>query len=339
MVAGAVALVALGAITTIRWSGAPAPDLRVAWLLPALRLLADLAAVVTVGCLLAAGILLPGTRQISPSAYAWLRIVPWSAAVWCAAVVLSIPGLLVEYLISDLSAVSPTALASFLGSIPEGRAQAAVVLLTALLAVSSGRVLTVAGVRMLLLLALLAVLPPAFTRHAEVAAEALEVLVETSASAVHVLGVLLWAGGLVALILLRPLTPPLLGEAVRRYSRIALAFPLIVGGSGVLLAWTSLPSPEQVFSTAFGRVALIKGLALLALTALGWLHRRHSLPGLAAGRMTAFLRLAVTDVLIFGATIGLAVGLARAPEPAAGSGAAAQETTRVAALAIHAPPS
>lgn len=325
-----IVVVAVGSITTVPMSGVPTSDVRVAWLLPATRLVADAAAALTVGCCLAA-CLLPGAgRGISLPGARWLRLATSSAAAWAAAAVAALPGMFVEFLNTDLGNVSVQALGSFLVSVPEGTAQGAVILLAALVAVSSRSVLTVVGARTLLLLSLLAGIPGNVVEHLEGEGSRYEVAVATTAGVLHVAGALTWSGALAALVLLRRLTANDLVAAVTRYSRLAPVLVLIVGASGLLNGGLELQAPQQLGSTAYGRLIILKALAFTALLTVGWWHRQRTLVALTAGHPNAFRRAAAVEVLIFAATLGLAVGLSRTPEPAA---SAADRTEPVVSMA------
>ena len=60
--AAGLTLGAGGAVDVVSLPGIPAPGRTVTWLVPGLRLVSDLAAVATVGCLLGAAYLAPGQR-------------------------------------------------------------------------------------------------------------------------------------------------------------------------------------------------------------------------------------------------------------------------------------
>lgn len=317
VVVSVTVVVAVGSITAVPMSRLPASDVRVAWLMPTTRLIADTSAAITVGCCLAAS-LLPTARQgISLPGARWLRYATWSAAAWATAAAAAVPGMFVEFLNTNLGNVSVRAISSFLVSVPEGTAQATVVFLAALVAAASRSVLTMVGVRTLLLLSLLAGIPGSVVEHLEDDGSRYEVAVASTASVLHVAGALAWSGALAALLLLRRLTAHQLVTAVTRYSRLAPVLVVLVGSSGLLSAGLELRTPGQIVSTAYGRVIVLKALALTALLAVGWWHRRRTLIALVGGHPHAFRRAAAVEVLIFAATIGLAVGLSRTPEPAA----------------------
>ncbi len=66
-------------------------------------------------------------------------------------------------------------------------------------------------------------------------------------------------------------------------------------------------------TTGYGALVFAKAVAFALLVAIGWWHRRTTLPRLATGDPAAFRRLAVVELLIMAATIGLAVALSRTP--------------------------
>ena len=310
-------VVAVGSVARVPGSGLAALDGWVPWLLPAARLAGDLAAAATVGCLVAAAVLLAERGFLAPAGYRWLRRATWPAVAWAASAVLLLPGLLVEFLNTDLSQVSFPALVAFVRDTPFGGSQAATAALAAVVAVGSRVVLTTAGARVLLVLALLAVVPPAVAEYAEYAeaeGTGVPVVIAATGMVLHILAALVWSGTLAALLLTR-LSSGELVTAVRRYSRAAPVLVLVVGGSGLLTAAVDLDDPGQWLQTAYGRVVLLKIAGFVALVAVGWWHRRRTLPALASGQAGAFRRIAAVELLVFAITFGLAVGLSRTPAP------------------------
>ena len=317
LLAGSVCVtvvVAVGSVARVPGSGLAALDGWVPWLLPAARLAGDLAAAATVGCLVAAAVLLTERGFLPPAGYRWLRRATWPAVAWGLFAVLLLPGLLVEFLNTDLSQASFPALVAFVRDTPFGGAQAATAALAVTVAVGSRVVLTTAGARVLLVLALLAVVPPAVAEYAEAEGTGVPVAIAATGMVLHILAALVWSGTLAALLLTR-LSAGDLVTAVRRYSRAAPVLVLVVGGSGLLTAAADLDDPGQWLQTAYGRVALLKVAAFATLVAVGWWHRRRTLPALASGQAGAFRRIAAVELLVFAITFGLAVGLSRTPAP------------------------
>jgi hypothetical protein len=98
LVAGVALCAAVAAGVTVLWLGGglavrsvpglPAADAVTVWLAAAGRLLLDLAATVTVGCLLGAAFLVPGDgRQLGPAGYRLVQAAGWAALVWAVAAV------------------------------------------------------------------------------------------------------------------------------------------------------------------------------------------------------------------------------------------------------------
>lgn len=312
-------LVAVGALGRLPASGLVATDLRVSWLLPVARLAADVAAGVTVGCLVAAALLLPGRGTVSPAGYRWLRRSTWPALGWAVAAAAALPALFAEFLYTTLDRASPPALLAFVRDVPAGTAQLAAVVLAVVVALGSRWVLTTAGARVLLVLAALAVVPPLLAEYAEAEGGAGKIAVVATGLVLHVLGALAWAGALAALLLDR-LPGDQLITAVRRYSRLAPVLVLLLAAGGLAVAVTALDRPALWWGTSYGRLVLLKAAALAVLAGLGWWHRRHALPALVGGRAGIFRRIAVVELLVMSATFGLAVGLSRTLDPALEAG-------------------
>ena len=312
LTAAAVTLTASGATDVVPLPGIPVPSTLVTWLVPLLRVVGDLAAVLCVGCLFGAVVLAPGDHIVTAAGHRWVRLAGWAALVWSAAALAALPAQLADFLGSRLSLVSFRGVVGFVTSVEQGRAQFLAAVLAALVALGARTVVRQNGARIVLVVALAATLPPAFTGHT---AEESDHWLAVGSTAVHVLTVVLWAGGLVALLLARQLGVEGRRAAVARFSHLALPLAVAVVIGGTVTTYTRLSAPSQLVDTAYGRVVLVKAAALVALVTIGWWHRRASLPALAGGRPMVFLRIAVVEVLIFAVTVGVAVGLSRTPAP------------------------
>ncbi len=98
-----------------------------------------------------------------------------------------------------------------------------------------------------------------------------------------------WTGGLIALALVvfRPdtgLPRASLGVLARRFSRLAGACLLAVTATGAYNAWAQLGGLSRLWTTAYGRVLIVKLLVVAALAWLGATNRYVNLPRLGPRR-------------------------------------------------------
>ncbi|GAA1715202.1 cytochrome c oxidase assembly protein [Fodinicola feengrottensis] len=314
----AVAVAALwtGGAVTQQIPGLPDPGPITPWALPLSTVLGQLAAAATVGCLAAAAFGIPtqltdNRRRVSPHGYRMLRLASISALVWTISTAVELCFTLSDVLGQPVTqAITKLSLLSFVTTYELGQALALMLLGALVIAVAGRIVLSATGAAVLAILALAAAMPPVFSGHA---ASAGNHQMAVSTMLLHVGGVLIWAGGLIALLLCRRLATPALSTAAHRYSTAALASFVIVGLSGVVNATLRVQSWGELLGTGYGRIVLLKFAALVVLGGFGWWHRRRTLPALAAGARGAFVRLAAVEVVVFAATIGLATALARTP--------------------------
>ena len=88
----------------------------------------------------------------------------------------------------------------------------------------------------------------------------------------HVAAASFWLGGLVALAI--ALTGSVArAPMVRRFSTVALVAVLVLSATGVIRAIEELRSLEQLWSTGYGQLLIVKTVLLAALVVLGWLNR------------------------------------------------------------------
>lgn len=281
------------------------------WALPGARLLFDAAAIGTVGTLLVAALLMPWTG--TQAAQRVVRMASWWAAGWAAVTVLTLMLSLSDILAVPMRDVlSAHVLLSVAWGLPQGRALLLVLGVTAVLAAYARWTTTRAGTGGLLGLGVVGLLPVPFTGHA---AQVADYDLAITSLLVHVVAASLWLGGLAGMLLHLRRTPEALVLAVPRFSRLALVCFLLVGGSGLLTAWTRLADLTQAWTTGYGGLVLAKVAALALLAGFGWRHRTHTLARLQAGSPRAFVSLAVGELVLMAATIGLAVALSRTPPP------------------------
>ena len=292
-----VAVVAAGLLASLvaaRFSGAVAappagitdagPVVRAA--LPLVRVISDVAAALTLGVLLLAATMVPGaTRAASaqpgePRRALALKVATGSAFVWALAAFVGVVLTFADAAGMPLS--DPSFGAQLTGSVwaidtlRVGLLSAiAAFVVATVAALATSRATTVA----LTVVALFGVLVLAPAGHAGGSSDH-----ETAVNALgaHLVGVSLWLGGLLGLVVLRRSLGKSLGVVARRYSTLALWCFVIVGVSGVMSASTRL-SGWQDLTTDYGLLVLAKVLAFVALGVAGWWHRRAMLERLDAG--------------------------------------------------------
>ena len=118
----------------------------------------------------------------------------------------------------------------------------------------------------------------------------------------HLVAGALWAGGLVALLILlgvaRPLSrsdrEALVLACLLRFSKLAVIMvgALVLGGA--YLAVRELPAPSALVTSRFGVTLLLKTAVFAGALALGGVHRRVMVPRIAAGAPAATIRRTLT---------------------------------------------
>jgi copper transport protein len=88
-------------------------------------------------------------------------------------------------------------------------------------------------------------------------------------ASVHLLAMALWFGGLIAVLLLRPGR-----EVIARFSRLALASFLVLGATGVYLAWRQVGGFPALPATDFGKLLLLKTGIVVAIVVPAYYSRR-----------------------------------------------------------------
>ncbi|GGL36574.1 bifunctional copper resistance protein CopD/cytochrome c oxidase assembly protein [Phycicoccus endophyticus] len=285
----------------------------VRWMVPVSDVVADLSSAATVGLLGFAAFLVPERARTDRRARA-VRFAAGTATVWLAAASVQ---LVTSF--ADLAGTPLTApglarqLLSFTWSLEVTRVLFLTVLAALVVTVSARLVQRRAPMAWLTVLAFAGVVIQSLTGHAAGSASHEDAV---NGLAFHLAGVVVWVGGLIALVVMRPALGRDLAPTVRRYSMLALWSYVAVGVSGLEQAAIRLGSPSGVL-TAYGAVVVLKALVLAALGVLGWRQCRAIATRLAAdpsdGR--AFARLALTELVVMGVAVGLAAVLARSVPP------------------------
>lgn len=125
----------------------------------------------------------------------------------------------------------------------------------------------------------------------------------------HLVGAAIWIGGLLTLVAHLRGFPDDVRVAVPRFSAAALVCALAVGVSGVLAIAVMLDGWAALLGTDRGQLIVAKTVALVLLASVGYWHRRRTVPAVRTGCLRPLLRLAAGELLLMGATVGIAVVL------------------------------
>lgn len=284
--------------------------------LPTARAVHDLAAAIAVGLLVLAAFVVapePGSKPavLTGARRAMVRMATVAVGVWLTAAVA-----VLVLTAADVSGFSPLqpgfsgVLVSFVSQIDLGRAlgvSALLVVVVGNLVIMATRVVTLAWAAVLSLLALL---PLALAGHAAGSANHMN---SVDSLALHLVGVTLWVGGLAAVLLISGRLGAQLTTVVGRYSTLAGWCFVLVALSGLVNAGLRLGS-FRALGTAYGVLVIGKAVALGLLGVAGLVHRRWIIARLGE-QPRLFVRLATVELLVMGATMGLAVALSRSAPP------------------------
>lgn len=130
----------------------------------------------------------------------------------------------------------------------------------------------------------------------------------------HLVFMMVWVGGLLALVAHGRRLGPDMPAAVRRYSKVALFAFFTMMISGVVNALIRVQFSDLT-STAYGWTVLLKVIGLAVLGLLGFAHRQLTIPQLES-RPRLFGRIAAVETLVMAAVTGVAVSMGRTPPPA-----------------------
>lgn len=304
------------------------PGAIVRWGLPLVQAVLDVASATTVGLLLTVA-LVGGSDRHSGLPTVASRYACLSGLIWAlAGAVVTVLGF------ADVAGVRPFS-AGFTSQLPTTiwelealRVDAISAVLAAVVALGAAVIRSRLGLSFLGVLAVVAILPLAWGGHS---AEAANHTLAVGSLALHLTGVVIWVGGLLALIALRPVIGPAMGVAVERFSRLAGWCFAIVAISGGLNAWTRIGHLAGLTSP-YGLVVLGKSGALVLLGIAGWQQRRTVIPRLRVRpqALGTFTRLATVETIVMGAAIGMAAVLARSAPPAPGNAMHSSDMTATA---------
>jgi putative copper resistance protein D len=129
----------------------------------------------------------------------------------------------------------------------------------------------------------------------------------------HLVGISIWVGGLIALYAVFRGDNERAGVLVSRYSTLAFVAFIMVAVSGMTSGVIRLYEPADIFSS-YGILLMLKAGLLVILGLLGARHRLGLVKKLGE-RSVSFWRLAIFEIAVMGLAIGMGTALARTQPP------------------------
>jgi putative copper resistance protein D len=293
---------------------------------PIAKLILNFSMAVSVGTLVFAAFALPDSKEISktPMLAKALDLAAWSAVVWALA---AATNFLFTYLYVSGSAISieqsfGESLWMFATTIEMGISLALNVAAAIAVSVLALMFRSLTATALLAALGLAALVPLALIGHAAgTAGHAMAV----NSIGLHLVAVVIWVGGLVALFAVRGNSAAESALYTKRYSTLALVGFVLISISGVFNATVRITKIEMLFSE-YGLLLALKVGALVLLGVLGAMYRTSLIAKLgqavdqSAGSAKKFLGLVAVEFVIMGTAIGFATALAKTAVPLDGDG-------------------
>ncbi|WP_104174825.1 cytochrome c oxidase assembly protein [Arthrobacter sp. Y81] len=338
-----VAALFLGLAAALLFSGAAAarevsdPGALIRWGLPISKALHNVSLATVIGGLIFAVGILPrnanGSRSkdtSTPEHPAFSRALAVAAAAGAAWTLSAIAVLVLTY--SDVAGQSLSgdaeftrALVYFMTDIETGRAWLAVTIVAAVVTTALFGVRSLTGLAITLVLSLVGMVPIALIGHSSSSSDHEGAI---NSLALHLVGVSAWVGGIIMLAVLSGILTgtKAAGKAditeptLRRFSSLAGFAFVLVFASGVINASIRITSWHDLFGSAYGQMVLAKAVATLMLGGIGLMHRQWVIPqlhrkGAALSARRVLWQLVIAELLIMGATSGIAVALGRSAPP------------------------
>ena len=286
----------------------PGPLVRVA--LPLVRVVSDLSSAVTLGLLILAAFLVPERRNTERRIQA-ARLAAVTGIIWFVSAGLGV--LFTFASLAGLSLGDPELGRQFLTFVWSLEVTRVLSISTAVaLVVTSGALLarTRSSYAWLSALALAGIVIVALTGHSAGSASHEDAV---NSLGVHLIGVTVWVGGLLAIAIMRPRIGDDLGATVARYSVLAGWSYAAVALTGLQQAVIRLGSFSGI-SSAYGAMILAKTAIIITLGVIGWQQRRRVIATIGNGG-TAFSRLVLLELALMAAAFGLGAVLGRTPPP------------------------
>jgi putative copper resistance protein D len=281
--------------------------------LPALRLVTLLAGGTMLGFVLSAVALDPGASGpsaglVSPAGRRDLATATGATVLLAVSSLVLALFTLADVLGLPLGQLSAGILTTYLWEVETSRAYLIAAGLALVVAAGLAAARTLGMAAMWFALGAVAVGIPSLTGHAAgLGGHALALI----SGMLHTIATAVWGGGVVALATHALMRDPGMAERVRRFGVVAIISVGTIAVTGIASAVTRMQSPAELVSTEYGRMVLVKVLALAVAGGFGLLARRawrSRGSGGGPGRMLA-------EVVALATALGVAVVLARSPFP------------------------
>jgi cytochrome c oxidase assembly factor CtaG/putative copper export protein len=128
----------------------------------------------------------------------------------------------------------------------------------------------------------------------------------------HLVGIVIWVGGLIALYAIRPELKGSSKPIAQRFSSLALVSFVLVGISGIGSTYVRMPDIQSLASP-YGLLLVLKVSLLVVLGIFGAIYRKGILAKI--DQRGSFFKLALLEVSIMGLAIGTGTALARTAPP------------------------
>ena len=284
---------------------------------PIAKLIMNFSTAVAVGSLIFAAFALQDKTRLLGKA---LDLASAGAIIWAISGALNF---LFTYLYVSGSAISfdssfGESLWMFASSIEMGTSLALNILVAVLISVLAIAARSLTSTALLAALGLAGLVPMALIGHAAgTAGHAMAV----NSIGIHLVAVVMWVGGLVALFTVRGESYEESALLTRRYSTLALAAFALIAISGVASASIRITKISDIFS-AYGALLILKVSVLVLLGVLGAIYRTRLVGKLAQGAAVAksFYSLVAVEFVLMGTAIGFATALAKTAPPLDGDG-------------------
>jgi len=263
----------------------------------------------TIGALLAMSFLLLDVEgKTSTSAEKLRNFLKASAAIWFIGVVGSILFTLAQILDSPISeALDVMTIRSFITQITIGQYLAFEALIALIIFVCAFQARKILTLIFLLAASILGLIAPVFQSHAASGGSHSLVI---GSLVIHVIGLSLWVGGILAIAMLSASDRAI---AVPRFSQLALWAAIAVVISGVVNAWARL-NFASAWNSTYAYIVIAKTLATIALITLGYLHRKN-LTGKDSINWVGFGKLLTIEAAIMIVTVALGSWLSNTSSP------------------------